>query len=63
MTDPRDQIDDWLATDVTPLGPPPGSLDRVRRRVRQRRTRQVVVASAGCAVLLAAGVAAPEVAA
>jgi hypothetical protein len=61
VTDPRDRIDDWLATDVTPLAPPPGSLDRIRRRARQRRNRQVVFASAGCAVLLAAAVAAPQV--
>lgn len=63
MTDPRDQIDDWLARDVSPLSPPPGTLDGIRRRARQRRNRQVVVASAGCAVLLAAAVAAPQVAA
>ena len=63
MTDPRDRLDDWLATDVTPLSPPSGTLDRIRRRARQRKTRQVVVASAGCAVVLAAAVAAPQVAA
>jgi hypothetical protein len=62
VTDPRDRINDWLATDVTPLSPPPGTMDRIRRRARQRRTRQVVVASAGCAVVLAAGVAAPQIA-
>lgn len=62
MTDPRDQIDDWLAADVTPLRPPPGTLDQIRRRARQRKTRRVVVASAGCAVVLAAAVAAPQVA-
>ena len=61
MTDPRDQLDDWLATEVTPLEPPPGTLDRVGRRARQRKTRQVVVASAACAVVLGAGVAAPQV--
>jgi hypothetical protein len=61
VTDPRDRIDDWLATDVTPLAPPAGTLDRIRRRARQRRSRRVVVASAGCAVVLAAAVAAPGV--
>ena len=25
MTDPRDQIEDWVRTEVTPLGPPPGT--------------------------------------
>ncbi len=63
MTDPRDQLDDWLSTEVTPLGPPPGTLDRIRRRARQHKTRQVVVASAACAVVLGAIVAAPQVAA
>ncbi len=63
MTDPRDQLDDWLATEVTPLGPPPGTLDRIRRRARQRKTRRVAVASAVCAVLLGAAVAAPQIAA
>ncbi len=63
MTDPRDQLDDWLATEVTPLEPPPGTLDRIGRRARQRKTRQVVLASAACAVVLGAIVAAPQVAA
>jgi hypothetical protein len=63
VTDPRDQLDDWLATEVTPLRPPPGTLDRVRRRARQRKTRQVVVASAACAVVLGAAVTAPQIAA
>jgi hypothetical protein len=63
VTDPRDQLDDWLASDLTPLGPPPGTLDRIRRRARQRKTRQVVVASAACAVVLGAIVATPQVAA
>jgi hypothetical protein len=61
VTEPRDQLDDWLATEVTPLGPPPGTLDRISRRARQRKTRQVVLVSAACAVVLSAGVAAPQV--
>src|SRR5215475_7522844 len=61
MTDPRDQIDDWLRTEVAPLSPPPGALDRIRRRARRRKTRQVLVASAGCAAVLAAGVTVPQV--
>ncbi len=63
MTDQHDQLDDWLAAGVTPLGPPPGTLDRIRRRARQRKTRRIVVASAACAVLLGAVVAAPQIAA
>jgi hypothetical protein len=60
VTDPRDQIDDWLRTEVTPLSPPPGALDRIRRRAGQRKLRRVVVASAGCAVVLAAGLTVPQ---
>lgn len=63
MTDPRDKVDDWLRTEVTPLSPPPGALDRIRHRARQRKIRQVVVASAGCAVVLGAAIAAPQLAA
>lgn len=63
MTDPqdsRDQIDDWLRSEVTPLSPLPGALDRIRRRARQRKIRQVLVTSAGCAVVLAGAVAGPQ---
>lgn len=57
---PRDEIDDWLGGEVTPLNPPPGSLDRIRKRARQRKTRQAVLAAVGCAVVLAAGVTVPQ---
>jgi len=60
VTDPRDHIDEWLRTEVTPLSPPTGTLDRIRRRARQRKIRQVLVASAGCAVVLAGAVAGPQ---
>lgn len=63
MTEPRDQLDDWLATEVTPLGPPPGTLDQITKRARKRKTRRVVVASTACALVLGAVVAAPQVAA
>jgi hypothetical protein len=62
VTSPRDQIDDWLAGEVAPLNPPPGSLDHIRRRARQRKTRQAVFAAAGCAVVIAAAVAVPQLA-
>lgn len=60
MTNPRDQIDEWLGGEVTPLNPPPGSLHQIRRRARQRKTRQAVFAAAGCAVVLGAAVAVPQ---
>lgn len=61
MTSPRDPIDDWLGTDVAPLSPPPGSLARIRQQARRRKTRQATFAAAGCAVVLAGAVAAPQV--
>jgi hypothetical protein len=60
LTSPRDEIDNWLAQDVTPLYPPPGSLDRIRRRARQRKTRQATIAAAGCAIVLAGAVVTPQ---
>ncbi len=62
MTDPRDQLDDWLATEVTPLRPPAGTLDQIRRRARRRKSRQLVFASAACAVVLGGAIAAPQIA-
>ena len=60
MADARDQIDDWLAEDVTPLYPPSGSLDRIRHRARQRKTRQATLTAACCAVLIGAAVTVPQ---
>jgi hypothetical protein len=57
---PRDPIDDWLGTDVTPLSPAPGSLARIRQRARRRKTRQATFAAAGCAVVLAGAVVTPQ---
>lgn len=61
MTSPRDEIDNWLDRGVTPLNPPPGALDRIRRRARQRKTRQATFTAVGCAVVLAAAVVTPQV--
>jgi hypothetical protein len=60
VTSPRDEIDNWLEHGVTPLYPPSGSLDRIRRRARQRKTRQATFAAAGCAVVLAGAVVTPQ---
>jgi hypothetical protein len=60
VSSPRDEIDDWLGGDVEPLGPPPGALDRIRRRARRRKVNQAMVAAAGCAVVLAAAVSVPQ---
>jgi hypothetical protein len=61
VTSPRDPVDNWLETEVTPLSPPPGSLVRIRQQARRRKTRQATFAAVGCAVILAAGVATPQV--
>jgi hypothetical protein len=61
VTSPHDQIDDWLEHGVTPLYPRPGALDRIRRRARQRKTRQATFAAAGCAVVLAGAVVTPQI--
>ena len=60
MTNPRDEIDEWLSGDVTPLNPAPGSLDRIRHRARKRKQRQAVLAAVGCAVVLGAAVSVPQ---
>jgi hypothetical protein len=56
----RDEIDTWLEREVTPLMPPPGSLDRIRRTARRRKTTQAVIAAAGCAVIIGAAATVPQ---
>jgi hypothetical protein len=55
----RDEIDTWLEREVTPLMPPHGTLDQIRRTARRRKTTQAVFAAAGCAVVIGAAAAAP----
>jgi hypothetical protein len=57
----RDDVDSWLEREVTPLLPPPGTLDRIRRTARRRKTMQAVTAAVGCAVIIGAGAAVPQV--
>jgi len=46
-----DKLDRWLNEDVELLAPAPGTFERVRRRARQRKTRQALASeSAGSAV-------------
>lgn len=59
MSSPRDPVDDWLAAGVPPLGPPPGTLQRIRHRARRRKVRQATFAAAGCAVVLVAAIVTP----
>jgi hypothetical protein len=62
MSNPRDRIDDWLNTEVEPLPPPPGTFERVRLRARRRKISRVVMSAAGVVVVVAAGVAIPQIA-
>jgi hypothetical protein len=57
----RDEIDSWLEREVTPLLPPPGTLDRIRRTAKRRKTTRAVFAAAGCAVIIGAAAAVPQV--
>ena len=65
MTDPRDDVDDWLQKQIDPMLPPPGTFELIRKRARRRKARQALVsaASAGvvAALVLLAVVALPKV--
>jgi hypothetical protein len=63
VTEPRDQIDAWLEGEVTPLYPRSGALDHIRHRARRRKTKQAMMTVAGCAVVVAAAVTVPQLAA
>ena len=62
MTEPPDDLDTWLARDVEPLSPPPGTFERIRGRARRRKRNQVLMASAAAAVVIAGGVLIPAAA-
>ena len=53
MTEPRDEIDNWLGREVEPLAPPPGTFERVHRRARHRKLNQALFAAAGAVVVIA----------
>jgi hypothetical protein len=61
VTDQHDPVDTWLEREVKPLLPPPGSLDRIRTRARRRKRNQAFVAVAGCAVIVGAAAAVPQI--
>lgn len=60
VTEPRDEIDDWLGRDVEPLPPTPGAFERIHRRARRRKMNQSLLAAAGAVVVIAAAVTAPQ---
>jgi hypothetical protein len=62
VTEPRDELDTWLARDVEPLSPPPGTFEGIRGRARRRKRNQALLASAAAAVVIAGGVLIPAAA-
>ena len=62
MSDPGDRIDTWLTAEVEPLAPPPGTLDRIKRRARRRKAGRALMSAAGVVIVVAAAVAVPKVA-
>jgi hypothetical protein len=61
MGNPRDRIDDWLNSEVEPLGPPPGTFERIRQRARRRKLSRALMSAAGIVIVIAAGVAVPQI--
>jgi len=65
VTEPRDNLDDWLQAEIRPMQPPPGTFGRIQKRARRRKARQVAISavSAGAAavVIVLAVVALPRV--
>jgi hypothetical protein len=62
VTEPPDFLDTWLARDVEPLSPPPGTFERIHHRARRRRRNQALAAAAAAAVVIAGGVLIPAAA-
>jgi hypothetical protein len=60
VTNQHDPVDAWLERDVTPLMPPAGSLERIRHKARRRKRNQVLMAAAGCAVVVAGAAIVPQ---
>jgi hypothetical protein len=62
VTEPPDDLDTWLARDVEPLSPPPGTFERIHRRARRRKLNQALAAGAGAVVIIAGAVLIPAAA-
>src|SRR5204863_7717999 len=60
MDEPRDDIDTWLETRVTPLQPHPGTFEQIRRRARRRKTGRAALTAAGEVVVLAGEITVPR---
>jgi hypothetical protein len=62
VTEPPDFLDTWLARDVEPLSPPPGTFERIHRRARRRKLNQALAGAAAAVVLIAGAVLIPAAA-
>jgi hypothetical protein len=62
VTEPPDDLDTWLAREVQPLSPPPGTFERIHRRARRRKLNQALAAAAGAVVIIAGAVLIPAAA-
>jgi hypothetical protein len=62
VTEPPGEIDSWLAADVEPLAPPPGTFGRIRRQARRRKAVRTLVCAAGAVALIAGAVGLPQAA-
>ena len=61
MPDRRDDLDSWLDGRVSPLPPPPGTFELIKRRARRRKYRRLGVTAGVAAVIVAAAVTVPQV--
>jgi len=61
MADRREELDDWLGGRIEPLPPPPGTFDLIKRRARHRKYRRLAVGAGAAAILVAAGLAVPQI--
>ena len=62
VTEPPDDLGTWLARDVEPLSPPPGTFERIHRHARRRKLNQALAAAAGAVVVIAGAVLIPAAA-
>jgi len=60
MPDRRDDLDSWLDGRISPLPPPPGTFDLIKRRARRRKYRRLGVTAGVAAVIVAAAVTVPQ---
>ena len=60
MPDRRDDLDSWLDGRVSPLPPPPGTFELIKRRARRRKYRRLGITAGVAAVIVAAAVTVPQ---